>query len=218
MDDASLYKHIDSELPDPDRARQLIILCAARAPLPTPREGKDPPNQVSEKGAKLLQGLKDDVLLLLAERKMDTSVMATDQPGSPANGSVDIRPNEQNINNRARTTRFKDEIRMCVVPLFRSRSPDLCLECRAKAEDDAWAAVAQFYNSYQETVVRELEQRQKAKGKRRAGPEEDLRISELSKPFQEASDLALSILAKDSTSEHNPHSHQWSDLRYKVRS
>lgn len=218
MDDASLYKHIDSELPDPDRARQLIILCAARAPVPTPREGKGTPNEVSEKGAKLLQELKDDVLLLLAERKIDTSVMATDQPGSPANGSVDIRPNEQNVNNRARTTRFKDEIRMCVIPFFGSRFPDFWLEYRAKAEDDAWAAVSQFYNSYQETVVRELEQRQKAKGKRRAGPEEDLRISELSKPFQEASNLALSILAKDSTGEDNSHSHRWSELRYKVRS
>jgi len=67
-------------------------------------------------------------------------------------------------------------------------------------------------------VVRELEQRQKAKGKRRAVPEEDLRVSELPKALQEASDLALRVLAKDSTGEHNPHSHQWSDLRYKVRS
>jgi hypothetical protein len=58
----------------------------------------------------------------------------------------------------------------------------------------------------------------KAKGKRRAGPEEDLRVSELPKALQEASDLALSVLAKDSTGEHNPHSHQWSELRYKVRS
>jgi hypothetical protein len=66
--------------------------------------------------------------------------------------------------------------------------------------------------------VRELEQRQKAKGKRRAGLEEDLRISELPRPFQEASDLALSVLAKDSTGEHNSHSHRWSELRYKVRS
>jgi hypothetical protein len=66
-------------------------------------------------------------------------------------------------------------------------------------------------------VVRELEQRQNAKGKRRAAPEEDLRISELSKPFQEASDLALSVLAKDTTGEHNPHSHRWSELLYKVR-
>lgn len=89
---------------------------------------------------------------------------------------------------------------------------------RAKSEDDAWASVAQFYNSYQETVLRELEQRQNAKGKRRAAPEDDLRISELPKPFQGASDLALSVLAKDAAGEHDPHSHRWSELRRKVRS
>jgi len=117
VDDASLYKHIDSELPDRDRARQLITLCAARAPLPVPREGKDPPNEPSEKGAKLLQELKDDVLRLLAERKIDMNVMAADQPGSAANGAY-IPANEQNVNNRARTARFKDEIRMCVLCLL----------------------------------------------------------------------------------------------------
>ena len=117
VDDGSLYKHIDSEIPDPDRARQLIILCAARAPLPAPREGKDPPSagEPSDKGAKLLQGLKENVLRLLAERKIDLNATSVDRPGSPANRSLDIRPNEQNVNNRARTTRFKDEIRMYAI-------------------------------------------------------------------------------------------------------
>ena len=69
MDDASLYKHIDPELSDPDCA-QLIIHFAARAPVPTPREGKDPPNGLSDKGVKLLQEMRDDVLLLLAERNV----------------------------------------------------------------------------------------------------------------------------------------------------
>ena len=124
VDDASLYKHIDSEIPDSDRARQLIMLCAARAPLPTSHEGKGP-NGPSEKGVKLLQEMRDNVLLLLAERKLDLNVTATDQPSSAANGSVDLRPNDQNVNNRARTTRFKDEIRMCVVPpSFIPRFPD----------------------------------------------------------------------------------------------
>ena len=44
-----------------------------------------------------------------------------------------------------------------------------------------------------------------------------MRISELPKPFQEAANLALSILAKDSAGEDSPHSHRWSELRYKVR-
>lgn len=101
---------------------------------------------------------------------------------------------------------------------FFSHSADIDSDGRAKSEDDAWASVAQFYNSYQETVVKELEQRQNAKGKRRAAPEDDLRTSELPRPFQEASDLALSVLAKDAAGEHDPHSHRWSELRHKVRS
>jgi len=56
------------------------------------------------------------------------------------------------------------------------------------------AEVAHFYNTYQETVVRGLEQRQNAKGKR-AGSGDDLRVSELPKAFQDANDLALRVLA-----------------------
>ena len=134
MDDASLYKHIDSELPDSDRARQLIMLCAARAPLPALHEGKVPPNGPSEKGVKLLQEMRDSVLLLLAERKLDLNVSATDQPSSVTNGNVDLRPNEQNVNNRARTTRFKDEIQMCVFffPFYVSLTVDWTIEQRQK--------------------------------------------------------------------------------------
>ena len=65
-------------------------------------------------------------------------------------------------------------------------------------------------------MARELEQRQKAKGKHRTHPGEDLRVSELPKQFQEASDLALNVLAKDATGEHNPHSYRWNELLYKV--
>ena len=76
--------------------------------------------------------------------------------------------------------------------------------------------MAHFYNAYQETVVRGLEQRQNAKGKRRAGSEDDLRVSELPKAFQDANELALRVLAKNSTGEHNPHRQQWGELRHQV--
>ena len=78
--------------------------------------------------------------------------------------------------------------------------------------------MAHFYNAYQETVVRWPEQWQNAKGKRRAGSEDDLRVSELPKGFQDANELALRVLAKNSTGEHNPHRQQWSELRHQVRS
>jgi len=88
----------------------------------------------------------------------DLNVTAADQPSLAANRNVDLRPKEQNVNDRARTTRFKDKIQMCVVPPFFSfcLSPtvDRTIEQR---NDDAWAEVAHFYNAYQETVVRGLE-------------------------------------------------------------
>lgn len=129
VNDTSLYKHIDSELPDPDRARQLILLCAARAPLPAPREGKDPPSQPSEKGAKLFQDMKDDLLLLLAERKIDMNAMTNDQP---ANRGVEVLANEQNVNNRGRTTRFKDQIHTCVANFAAFPAPLNLIECQGK--------------------------------------------------------------------------------------
>jgi len=149
-----------------------------------PREGKDLPSGLSQKRAKILQEMKD-VLLLLSGRKVDTNVMAIDQPGSAANGSTEIRPNEQNVN-ASTTAHGQPDSRtksVCALfcPFFIPRFPDLRSDDRAKAKDDAWAAVTRFHNAYQETAVRVLKQLQKAKGMRRAGPEEDLRVSELPK-------------------------------------
>jgi len=62
----------------------------------------------------MFQDMKDDLLLLLAERKIDMNAMRNDQQGSAANQGVEVRANEQNVNNRGRTTRFKDAIRLCV--------------------------------------------------------------------------------------------------------
>jgi kinetochore protein Mis13/DSN1 len=127
VNNTSLYKHIDSELPDP--AQQSILLCAARAPLPAPREGKDPP---SEKGAKLFQDVKDDLLILLAERKIDMNVMPNEQPGSAANRGLEVRANEQSVNNRGRTTRLKDQIHSCVSNLIAFPASLSLFECQGK--------------------------------------------------------------------------------------
>jgi kinetochore protein Mis13/DSN1 len=133
VNDTSLYKHIDSELPEPDRARQLILLCAARAPLPAPREGKDPPSkQPSEKGAKLFQAMKDDLLLRIAERRIDMNATTDDAPGSAANLGVEVLPNEQNVLNRGRTTLFKDQIRLCVSYPATFDAALTLIECQSK--------------------------------------------------------------------------------------
>ena len=42
---------------------------------------------------------------------------------------------------------------------------------------DVWIAFGHFYNVFQASVMRELQQQQKAKSMKRAQPEDDLRIS-----------------------------------------
>jgi len=63
VEDASLYKCTDPELPDPDHTQQLIMLCASHTPLPMSHAG----NGLSEKSIKLLQEIRDNMILLLAE-------------------------------------------------------------------------------------------------------------------------------------------------------
>jgi hypothetical protein len=112
------------------------------------------------------------------------NVMAIDQPNSSIKGSTDMRPNEYSERHQPRTDNPIQGRNPHVLPFFIPRFPDLRSDDRAKAKDDAWAAATRFYNAYQETAVRALEQRQKAKGKHRAGQEEDLRVSELRKALQ----------------------------------
>jgi len=88
----------------------------------------------------------------------DLNVTAADQPSSAANGNVDLRPKEQNVNNCVWTTRFKDKIQMCIVPPFFSFCLSLTVDRTIEQRnDDAWAKVVHFYNAYQEMVVRGLE-------------------------------------------------------------
>ena len=66
--------------------------------------GKDPP--LSKEDAQLLKGVQDDVIRMLAEKKIDTNVFS---PPEEAASRV-LKPNEQNIKNRAREKRFNAHI------------------------------------------------------------------------------------------------------------
>ncbi|KAH9021449.1 hypothetical protein EDB85DRAFT_1895660 [Lactarius pseudohatsudake] len=105
--------------------------------------------------------------LLLAEWKIDLKGMRNDEPGSATNRGLEVCANKQNVNNRGQTTCFKDAIHL------------------------------QFYNAYQESVMKELEQWQKAEGKQCADTEEDLRRSELLEQSHNAVNLVRSVVAKD---------------------
>jgi kinetochore protein Mis13/DSN1 len=56
--------------------------------------GKDPP--LSEKGAEVLKSAQDDVIRLLADRKIDTNVFN----GSDTSNDKKIKENAQNVRNR----------------------------------------------------------------------------------------------------------------------
>ncbi|KAH7928300.1 hypothetical protein BV22DRAFT_1083444 [Leucogyrophana mollusca] len=179
VNDSSFYKHIDCDLPDPQRARQLLIWSAARA-IAREREpssstsksksqGKDPPPlpPLDAHLQQILQAAEEDVIRLLAEKKIDTSVYShghSDDAGGDAR-NLNLKPNEQNVKNRAREVKFREDIE------------------RAKAESDAWAQVDQFYNTYDANSRADLEKRRQAlnpptssrahgKGKQRAASQE----------------------------------------------
>lgn len=115
--DSAFYKHIDVELPEPQRAQQLLIWCSHRA---VGELTEKPPNSTSGKGSKaagkdpplskadiqLLKGVQDDVIRMLAEKKVDTNVFSPSGDGT----SRSLKPNEQNVKNRARESRFNAHI------------------------------------------------------------------------------------------------------------
>ena len=127
--DSSFYKHIDVDVPEPQRAQQLLIWCSHRAMSELVEEntkraaggsseassssnakgkdsGKDPP-PLSSADMMLLKGVEESVLRMLAERKIDTNVYS---PPDDAETSRQLKENEENIRNRAREQKFNAHI------------------------------------------------------------------------------------------------------------
>lgn len=110
MSDSSFYKHIDCDLPEASRARQLLIWCSSRAmskasePMPEASSSKrksknsDKIPRLSAEGVQLLKAAQEDVMKMLADKKIDTGVFSR--------GVLDgleekkIQENEQNVKNR----------------------------------------------------------------------------------------------------------------------
>ncbi|KAG2153986.1 Mis12-Mtw1 protein family-domain-containing protein [Suillus clintonianus] len=207
VSDSSFYKHIDCDLPDPQRARQLLVWSAARAMTrisealtsSSPKSqskskasssgsGKDPP-PLDERRKQIMKTVQDDFIRMLAEKKIDTPVYGHG-PDGLAGDERNLKPNEQNVKNKEREIKFREHIE------------------RAEAEADAWTQADHFYNSYIANSKADLERRRqalqppssaKAKGKQRAASQEPLddwgwllpREDELSDAFREKIDPDL---------------------------
>lgn len=194
VQDSSFYKHIDVDLPEPQRAAQLLIWCSHRAmnelaesttrnasssKRGTKDPGKDPP-LLSEDDLHLLRNVEEEVVKMLAERKIDTNVFS--HPGDD-DEPRQLKPNEQNVRNREREIRFNAHIQ------------------RLKQEDEAWVEVGASYNSFRSAVLAELEDRKKefpsakARGKRPATAADialwDISEKDLPEHFRGRDSLAL---------------------------
>ncbi|PIL35324.1 hypothetical protein GSI_02049 [Ganoderma sinense ZZ0214-1] len=170
---SSFFKHIDCELPEPQRARQLLIWCSNRAmneladqapqasssKQASTNSGKDPPPPLSAAQADILKRAEESLMRMLAEKKVDTNVYGG---GGSQNGDAQhpLRENEQNIKNRAREARFNGHIQ------------------RSKQEAEAWKELSDSYDSHRKSVQAEMEKRRRAlvaaksKGKERASAED----------------------------------------------
>ncbi|KAF8345243.1 Mis12-Mtw1 protein family-domain-containing protein [Amanita rubescens] len=147
----SFYKHIDADLPDSERLRTLLIWCASRAaakstspskPNSTASDnGKEssgdkdnrPPEPelplLSARAQEVLKNIQEDVIRMLAERKVDLSLYSGDDP-SPDQGRKLLKPNEQNVTNRMLEVRYAEQIK------------------RAQEEEETWKRVSYHYDAY----------------------------------------------------------------------
>ena len=110
VSDFTLYKHIDPEVPESQRARQLLVWSAHRASSTSPssssyltQQGKDPPPKLNSEGAKVLQQVQQRIIKMLVDKSIDTSFHGDDtRPSS----STPLKANEQNVMNRSREEKF----------------------------------------------------------------------------------------------------------------
>ncbi|TCD61829.1 hypothetical protein EIP91_007846 [Steccherinum ochraceum] len=149
--DSTFYKHIDVDLPEPQRAQQLLIWCSHRALTELSEDqqsssrrrgrsaGKDPP-PISPDDMQILKGVQEDVIRMLAEKKIDTNVFS---PAGASKTPQVLRENEQNVMNRERETKFNEKIQ------------------KSKMEKEAWTEVDNFYKAHKSQVLADLERRQK---------------------------------------------------------
>ncbi|KAI0707056.1 Mis12-Mtw1 protein family-domain-containing protein [Earliella scabrosa] len=204
---SSFFKHIDSDLPEPQRARQLLIWCSNRSmndladqtsQASTSRRtstnsGKDPP-PLSPAQADILKRTEETLIRMLAEKKVDTNVYGG---AGSQNGDAQrpLKENEQNVKNRAREARFNAHIQ------------------RSKQEAEAWKELSDSYDAHKKSVQAEMEKRRRAlaaaksKGKERASADDlddwDVERRDLPDQFLASGsvDLARGIVSNRSTGD-----------------
>ncbi|KAF8650299.1 hypothetical protein AX16_005307 [Volvariella volvacea WC 439] len=166
--EGNFYKHIDAELPETERIRQLFIWCLSRATSQHNASilSNSPPSTLpplTDKALKVLKAGQENALRLLAEKEVDLSPygpLINGQSRGSGQGE-NLKENQQNVTNRNWEVTYGAQIK------------------RAQEEDDAWKRVNYFYDSYvkkiqaaadkQMSLLKDYEERlARSKGKGRA--------------------------------------------------
>ena len=122
VSDSSFYKHIDIDLPDSERIRQLLIWSSLRATAtPTPSTSQPPSSSsqppppplppLSAKAVQVLKSVQEDVVKMLAEKRIDLSLYSPEAGSSSKTKVEDLIANEQNVRNRHWEVTYSDHIK-----------------------------------------------------------------------------------------------------------
>ena len=110
MSDTSFYKHIDADLPEPDRIRQLLTWCSSRAvasPESSSSTTASSSTSFSDKAKfEALKAVQDDLVHKLAERRIDLSLYNSESEPSEKPQAE----NAQNVTNRGWEVTYKSQI------------------------------------------------------------------------------------------------------------
>ncbi|KAF8055568.1 Mis12-Mtw1 protein family-domain-containing protein [Lyophyllum atratum] len=161
--DTAFFKHIDTDLPDAERVRQLLIWCSARASSSTASSSSsssshttttsssssnpNPPPPLpplSTKAAKALKATQDDIVRKLAERKVDLSLFGGRDEEMEEGEGGEKKVNAQNVTNRTWEGVYGGHIRS------------------AMEEEEAWKKVSYTYDAYAKRLRTNLEKRRAA--------------------------------------------------------
>jgi len=131
VSEASFYKHIDLDLPDSERLRQLLIWSAIRASGTTTFSSSSTPSKpsslpsfaalqksaqnlplLSEQAKEVIRREQDDLVRKLAKRMIDLSLYCgPSQPTAGPSSSEKLKENEQNLKNKDFEVKYSQEIR-----------------------------------------------------------------------------------------------------------
>ncbi|KAJ7356580.1 Mis12-Mtw1 protein family-domain-containing protein, partial [Mycena albidolilacea] len=145
VNEESFYKHIDRDLPDAEQLRQLLTWSASRAAASSASSSSStlPPDDASA-----LKSITDDMVHMLAERRVDLSLFGPDDEAAPTG------TNAQNEKNKQWEVVYTQQLR------------------EAQEEDEEWKKTAYFYDAYAAKERRRIEERRHAQ--RNAPPDERL--------------------------------------------